>query len=197
MRLRTRELFRRNSTNITAASLSPLETDILHFWEVSYTRIDEDKRYRLEQYRSTRRSFQRCSQSPWIIFRFRRLPFLVERVFSSAKETDTVKRNRIHPVLMEALQTLKFSLKKERFNFTSGWQMASSKMKRMGNAGTTKDLLAHLLTGDRQATTDALLHALSDGDDDDDDDGNGDDGEFEDGLHNDDVEDDDDDDDDE
>jgi hypothetical protein len=83
-----------------------------------------------------------------------------ERVFSSAKETDTVKRNRIHPVLMEALQTLKFSLKKERFNFTSGWQTAPSKMKRMGNAGTTKDLLAHLLTGDRQATTDALLHAL-------------------------------------
>jgi hypothetical protein len=28
----------------TAASLSLLETDILHFWEVSYTRIDEDKR---------------------------------------------------------------------------------------------------------------------------------------------------------
>jgi hypothetical protein len=120
-----------------------------------------------------------------------------ERVFSSAKETDIVKRNRIHPVLMEALQTLKFSLKKEQFNFTSGWQTAPSKMKRMGNAGTTKDLLAHLLTGDRQATTDALLHALSDGDDNDDDDGNGDDGEFEDGLHNDDVEDDDDDDDDE
>jgi hypothetical protein len=44
-----------------------------------------------------------------------------ERVFSSAKETNTVKHNRIHPVLMEALQTLKFSLKKERFNFTSGW----------------------------------------------------------------------------
>ncbi|KAN0114259.1 Ribonuclease H-like domain containing protein [Russula decolorans] len=143
----------------TAASLSPLETDILHFWEASSVPC--------------------------------------ERVFSSAKETDTVKCNRIHPVLMEALQTLKFSLKKERFNFTSGWQTAPSKMKRMGNAGTTKDLLAHLLTGDRQATTDALLHALSDGDDDDDDDGNGDDGEFEDGLHNDDVEDDDDDDDDE
>jgi hAT family C-terminal dimerisation region len=116
-----------------------------------------------------------------------------ERVFSFAKETDTVKCNRIHPVLMEALQTLKFLLKKEQFNFTSGWQTAPSKMKRMGNAGTTKDLLAHLLTGDRQATTDALLHALSDGDDDDDDDddGNGDDDEIEDELHNDDVEDDD------
>jgi hypothetical protein len=114
-----------------------------------------------------------------------------ERVFSSAKETDTLKRNRIHPVLMEALQTLKFSLKKEQFNFTSGWQTALSEMKRTRNAGTTKDLLATLLTGDHQATTDALLHILSDGDDDDGDD----DGEFEDGLHDDDVEGDDDDDD--
>src|SRR6266436_5868406 len=104
-----------------------------------------------------------------------------EQVFSSAKETDTLKCNRIHPVLMEALQTLKFSLKKERFNFTCGWQMAQSKMERMGNAGTTKDLLAHLLTGDRQATTDALLHVLSDSDDEDGNDN---------GLHVDDVEDD-------
>ncbi|KAN0118276.1 Ribonuclease H-like domain containing protein [Russula decolorans] len=163
----------------TAASLSPLETDILHFWEINKTEFPTLFAIALD-YLPIQASSVPC-----------------ERVFSSAKETDTVKRNRIHPVLMEALQTLKFSLKKERFNFTSGWQTAPSKMKRMGNAGTTKDLLAHLLTGNRQATTDALLHALSDGDDDDDDDGNGDDGEFEDGLHNDDVEDDDDDDDDE
>src|SRR5258708_37272903 len=27
----------------TAASLSPLEMDILHFWEVSYTHINKDK----------------------------------------------------------------------------------------------------------------------------------------------------------
>lgn len=40
-----------------------------------------------------------------------------ERVFSSSSETDTKRRNRIHPVLMEALQMLKFALKKERFNF--------------------------------------------------------------------------------
>src|SRR6266705_1221379 len=101
-----------------------------------------------------------------------------EHVFSSAKETDTLKRNRIHPVLMEALQTLKFSLKKERFNFTSGWQTALSDMKRTGKTRTTKDLLAHLLSGDREATTDALLHALSDSDDEDD--NNDDDGELED-----------------
>src|SRR5216684_8377747 len=112
-----------------------------------------------------------------------------ERVFSSTKETDTVKRNHIHPVLMEALQTLKFSLKKERCNFTGGWQMALSEMKGKGNAGTTKDLLAHLLTRDHQATTDALLHALSDSDDEDDNDNDdSNDGEFEDGLHDDDDE---------
>ena len=110
-----------------------------------------------------------------------------ERVFSSAKETDTLKRNRIHPVLMEALQTLKFSLKKERFNFISGWQTPQSKMKM---TGTTKDLLAHLLTGDHQATTDTLLHTLSDSEDEDDKNSdNGDNGEIEDGLHDDDVED--------
>src|SRR5258707_4135144 len=51
-----------------AASLSPLETDILHLCEISYTHINEDKRCSLEQYRSTRRSSQHCSESPWIIF---------------------------------------------------------------------------------------------------------------------------------
>lgn len=44
-----------------------------------------------------------------------------ERVFSSSAETDTKRRNRISPVLMEALQMLKFYLKKERLNFTRGW----------------------------------------------------------------------------
>lgn len=44
-----------------------------------------------------------------------------ERVFSSSAETDTKKRNRISPRLMEALQMLKFHLKKERLNFTHGW----------------------------------------------------------------------------
>src|SRR5229473_8440181 len=112
-----------------------------------------------------------------------------EQVFLSAKETNTLKHNHIHPVLMEALQTLKFSLKKEWFNFTGGWQIALSEMKGKGNAGTTKDLLVHLLTRDRQATTDALLHALSDSNDEDDnDDNDSDDGKFEDGLHDDNVE---------
>jgi len=40
-----------------------------------------------------------------------------ERVFSSSSETDTKKRNRIKPELMEALQILKFALKKDRLDF--------------------------------------------------------------------------------
>ena len=44
-----------------------------------------------------------------------------ERVFSSAKETTTPRRNRIHADLMEMLQMLKFSLKGgESLNFTQG-----------------------------------------------------------------------------
>jgi len=36
-----------------------------------------------------------------------------EHIFSSAKETDTSKHNQMNPMLMEALQTLKFLLKKD------------------------------------------------------------------------------------
>ena len=44
-----------------------------------------------------------------------------ERVFSSAKETMAARRNRISPELMEALQMLKFSMKKgQGLNFTAG-----------------------------------------------------------------------------
>lgn len=44
-----------------------------------------------------------------------------ERVFSSAKETTTARRNKISPELMEAFQMLKFSLRKGRsLNFTAG-----------------------------------------------------------------------------
>jgi 8-oxo-dGTP pyrophosphatase MutT (NUDIX family) len=44
-----------------------------------------------------------------------------ERVFSSAKETMTLRRSRIGPDLMEALQMLKFSLRNGRYlDFTAG-----------------------------------------------------------------------------
>lgn len=51
-----------------------------------------------------------------------------ERLFSSAKEMDTAKRNNISPALMEALQMFKFSYKKDRLNFTAGWTMSKGAM---------------------------------------------------------------------
>ena len=44
-----------------------------------------------------------------------------ERVFSSAKETMTARRSRISSELMEALQVLKFSIRKgQSLTFTAG-----------------------------------------------------------------------------
>ncbi|KIK20175.1 hypothetical protein PISMIDRAFT_73321, partial [Pisolithus microcarpus 441] len=43
-----------------------------------------------------------------------------KHVFSSSSETDMKKHNRIAPALMEALQMLKFGLKKECLDFTRG-----------------------------------------------------------------------------
>jgi hypothetical protein len=48
-----------------------------------------------------------------------------ERVFSSAKETTTPRRNRISPELMEMLQILKFSIRNGRsLSFTVGMDWA-------------------------------------------------------------------------
>jgi hypothetical protein len=69
-----------------------------------------------------------------------------ERVFSSSAETDTKKRNRIHPVLMEALQMLKFALKKGRLNFTQGWITSESMMCEQDL--DSNDLLSQLLGAD-------------------------------------------------
>lgn len=42
-----------------------------------------------------------------------------ERVFSSSKETDTLRRANLAPSTMEALQSLKFLFKQDRLDFTS------------------------------------------------------------------------------
>jgi hypothetical protein len=66
-------------------------------------------------------------------------------------------------MLMEALQMLKFSLKKDRqsISFTNGWKTTKVEIMPARKA-TKEDLLAQLLTGDCQATTDALLNVLDD-----------------------------------
>jgi len=41
-----------------------------------------------------------------------------ERIFSSSKETNSLRRSRMSPELMEALQILKFSFRQDRLCFT-------------------------------------------------------------------------------
>jgi len=87
-----------------------------------------------------------------------------ERVFSSSAETDTQKRNRINPVLMEALQMLKFGLKKARLDFMQGW-VTEEKLMRETEA-VSEDLLAGIFGDDGGTSLDALFDFLADEDDD-------------------------------
>lgn len=83
-----------------------------------------------------------------------------ERVFSSSGDTFTKKRNRLSPHLMEALQVVKFVLKKEQLHFTKGWAASQRDMEynlmcAIGSA-SHEDLLASgsdLLTSAISGTT--------------------------------------------
>ena len=77
-----------------------------------------------------------------------------ERVFSSAKETDTAKRNRISPVLMEALQLLKFMLKKKCLDFIKGWAIPEAAMCREPKQDHDLDTL---FTGNSETAMDDIL----------------------------------------
>jgi hypothetical protein len=86
-----------------------------------------------------------------------------ERVFSSSSETDTKKRNRTSPVLMEALQVVKFLLKKDRLNFTKGWgasqkDMEYSMLRERSSSNHLLTLSSSGITGD---VCDTLLRAIA------------------------------------
>jgi len=68
-----------------------------------------------------------------------------KHIFSSAKETDTAKRNKMSPMLMEALQLLKFSLKKQHLNFMEGWSTSQVAME----VGLQDHDLSTLLVGNK------------------------------------------------
>jgi hypothetical protein len=93
-----------------------------------------------------------------------------ERVFSSSAEMDTARRNRIKPELMEALQMLKHSIKKDRMSFTEGWQTDAAMMEDASCAAANDDddILASLFAGDASKGSslfDTLFALLADDDD--------------------------------
>jgi len=82
-----------------------------------------------------------------------------KRVFSSSKETDTAKRNRINPALMEAIQLLKFQLKKQCLNFTAGWSTSESAMG--GPSNPSGDLLNDLFMCNPDSVMDNILNEFT------------------------------------
>ncbi|KIM84074.1 hypothetical protein PILCRDRAFT_68420, partial [Piloderma croceum F 1598] len=86
-----------------------------------------------------------------------------ERAFSSSAETDTKKRNCINLVLMEALQMLKFALKKARLDFTAGWITSENDMQ---EREPEEDLLAALLGNDGEDSLDKIIQDLGESDSD-------------------------------
>jgi hypothetical protein len=87
-----------------------------------------------------------------------------ERIFSSSAETDTKRRNQTHPVLMEALQMVKFSLKNDRLNFMEGLITPECDMV---DSIPEVDLLGALFGKDPAAGMDAVIAALGQDDEDD------------------------------
>ncbi|KAH9912797.1 uncharacterized protein B0H18DRAFT_1126773 [Fomitopsis serialis] len=90
-----------------------------------------------------------------------------ERAFSSGAETDTKRRNRTSPILMEALQMSKFEIKRrvgngeeDPIDFTTGWQSVGSDFQVLPRLQDMPKL-GDLLLGDSEHTMDALLRGLN------------------------------------
>ena len=82
-----------------------------------------------------------------------------ERVFSSSAETDTKKRNRISPLLMEALLMLKFHLKKERLSFTENWLTPEKDLTE--DEPDEEDLLRKLLQDNLEDSLDRIIQSIN------------------------------------
>ncbi|KIK17361.1 hypothetical protein PISMIDRAFT_111636 [Pisolithus microcarpus 441] len=97
-------------TSYVTASCSPEGMDLLSFWAVSWSMYPTLYHIAMD-YLPIQASAVPC-----------------ERVFSSSDETMTKRHNRISPILMEALQMLKFFFKKEWLNFMRGWVTSQVQM---------------------------------------------------------------------
>ena len=81
-----------------------------------------------------------------------------EHIFSSSAKTDAKRRNRIGPLMMEALQMLKFHLKKLHLNFTETWVMPENQMT---NDEPDVNLLVNLLKGEYWNNWDKIIQFIN------------------------------------
>ena len=92
-----------------------------------------------------------------------------ECVFSSSTKTDMKRQNQIHPVLMEALQMLKFSLKQQWLNFTEGWAVTEDELEYYADDDKdSADLLEKLTSEIREngIDIDEVIHIVGQDDND-------------------------------
>jgi len=80
-----------------------------------------------------------------------------KRVFSSSTKTDTKRRNRLSPLTIEALQMLKFHLKKMQLDFTQGWMTSGQEMV---DDVADDDLLGGLLNDSYHDVFDKAMKAI-------------------------------------
>ena len=93
-------------------------SDLYRYWAVSCsTRLDESQLMLFVQARKYRFPYMYCVALD--VLPAQASAVSCERMFSSSKETDTLRRNRLSPQVMEALQILKYYYKQEQLNFTS------------------------------------------------------------------------------
>jgi hypothetical protein len=86
-------------------------------------------------------------------------------IFSLSAKTDTKWRNHIGPLLMEALQMLKFHLKKLHLNFTEAWIIESVYMLK-DDLDKDSNNLAVLLKPDFWVDLDQILLSINNNDQD-------------------------------
>ena len=92
-----------------------------------------------------------------------------KRVFSSSAKTYTKRWNQIHPVLMEALQMLKFLLKQQWLNFMDGWAITEDELQYYTDDDEdSADLLGKLTSEIREdgIDIDEVIHVVGQDDDD-------------------------------
>lgn len=144
---------------------NPCSTDIMKFWEVRiYNDIDKYSRINtLLTSQANEDTFPTLFEIAMDYLPIQATSVPSERIFSSSSETDTKKRNRIHPVLMEALQMLKCALKNDRLDFMAGRHTLASTL--CEDEPDVADLLSKLLgEGDTEAVLDEIIRNFGEDD---------------------------------
>lgn len=139
--------------------------DLLLFWEASKTPI-----YSYHLFATNSRGIQGKELTYPILYRIALdvLPVQAssvpcERVFSSSKETDTLRRSNLSTSLMEVLQMLKYVIREERVSFTESWTSKEHELAALSDEerGVTAERCDALLAEGRISELRALLQEHS------------------------------------